>query len=68
MTIPEPDTIPHPDLAVSTWDTACRCGLRCCRSGWPAGAPLPAGLPDPVRFLDEQRRASARHQPMGGAA
>jgi hypothetical protein len=39
----------------STWETACRCGLRYCRSGWPADAPPPSELPDPLRYLDEQR-------------
>ena len=39
----------------STWETACRCGLRYCRSGWPANAPPPSQLPDPLRYLDQQR-------------
>lgn len=39
----------------STWETACRCGRRYCRSGWPADAPPPSQLPDPLRYLDQQR-------------
>jgi hypothetical protein len=45
------------DRPIFTWETACPCGLPACRSGWPADAPLPADLPDPLRFLDEQRAA-----------
>ena len=47
---------PHPNDAISTWETACRCGDQYCRSGWPAGAPLPAGRPDPLPDLREQYR------------
>lgn len=39
----------------ATWETACQCGTRYCRSGWPAEAPLPAELPDPLRYLNQQR-------------
>ena len=44
----------------STWETACRCGLRNCGSGWPTDAPPPSQQPDPLRYLDEQRARGAR--------
>jgi hypothetical protein len=31
----------------------CWCGTQECRSGWPADAPPPAELPNPLRWLDE---------------
>ena len=52
--------VAHPDEPICTWETACRCGDRYCRSGWPAGAPLPADLPDPLPFLREQLRKQRR--------
>ena len=51
---------PHPNDAISTWETACRCGMRACRRGWPADAPLPADLHDPLPYLDEQHREARR--------
>lgn len=44
----------------STWGTACRCGLRYCRSGWPVDAPPPSQLPDPLQYLAEQRTLGER--------
>ena len=41
-----------------TWETACRCGTRYCRSGWPEDAPLPADLPDPLPYLLAQLAAA----------
>jgi hypothetical protein len=37
-----------------TWATACDCGTRYCRSGWPENAPLPAELPNPRQYLSER--------------
>lgn len=49
-----------------TWETACRCGLSNGRSDWPANAPPPGQLPDPLRYLDEQR-APGQGLPKPGA-
>jgi hypothetical protein len=44
----------HPNQARTTWETACRCGMRYCRSGWPEDAPLPRDLDNPRAYLAER--------------